>query len=196
MANISARSPFIVEIDEAGQIETKVELRIWNGSPASVPTSATYTLSKLIPAPTVTKTTYNISPYIKEYITHASFQNTYNVVNTALTNAESCNVQVKRFKKLTTTFTQVGSTELYTAFDGYGLYTEGYNEDLGEVLLYEKTYYYLYDANANLATDTLKRAGSVTWNATAGQKLRYTELGTGTVFNATIPTSDVITSFR
>ena len=196
MANIFARSPFIVEIDEAGQIETKVELRIWNGSPASVPASATYTLSKLIPAPTVTKTTYNISPYIKEYITHASFQNTYNVVNTALTNAESCNVQVKRFKKLTTTFTQVGSTELYTAFDGYGLYTEGYNEDLGEVLLYEKTYYYLYDANANLATDTLKRAGSVTWNATAGQKLRYTELGTGTIFNATIPTSDVITSFR
>ncbi len=30
MANISARSPFIVEIDEAGQIETKVELTYLN----------------------------------------------------------------------------------------------------------------------------------------------------------------------
>ena len=67
MANISARSPFIVEINEAGQIETKVELRIWNGT-GSAPAFPTYTLSKLIPAPTVLQTTYNISPYIKEYL--------------------------------------------------------------------------------------------------------------------------------
>ena len=81
MANISARSPFIIEIDEAGQIETKVQLYIWNGA-GSAPGSPTYTLSKLIPAPTVTQTTYNISPYLKEYIKHAGFQNNYNNYNT------------------------------------------------------------------------------------------------------------------
>ncbi len=195
MANIFCRSPFIIEIDEASQIETKVELYIWNGT-GSAPTSPTYTLSKLIPAPSITKTTYNISPYLKEFISHAAFQNNYNIGNQTLTTTEWCNVSVKRYKKLTTTFTQVGSTTTYKVFDGYGLYTEGYNKDLGDILLDEGTYYFLYDSAAVLATDTLKRAGSITWNATAGYKVKYTELVTGTTNTVTIPSSGVITSYR
>jgi hypothetical protein len=195
MANIFCRSPFIIQIDEANQIETKVELFIWNGT-GSAPTSPTYTLSKLIPAPGITKTTYNISPYLKEYISHAEFQNNYNIGNQTLTTTEWCNVSVKRFKKLTTTFTQVGTTTTYKVFDGYGLYTEGYNKDLGDILLDEGTYYFLYDSAAVLATDTLKRAGSITWNATAGYKVKYTELVTGTTNTVTIPSSGVITSYR
>lgn len=195
MANIFARSPFIVEINEANQIETKVELYIWNGT-GSAPTSPTYTLSKLIPSTSNRQTTYNISPFLKEYLSHVEFQNNYNVGNQALTAGEWCNVSVKKFKKLTTTFTQVGTTTTYKVFDGYGLYTEGYNPDLGDILLAEKTYYFLYDSTATLSTDVLKRAGSITWNATGGYKVKYTELVTGTTNTVTIPSSGVITSYR
>lgn len=195
MANIFARSPFIIEINEASQIETKVELFIWNGT-GSAPTSPTYTLSKLIPSPTVTRTTYNISPYLKEFLSHTSFQNNYNSSNQALTSTEWCNVSVKKYKKLTTTFTQVGSTTTYKVFDGYGLYTEGYNKDLGNYLLDQGTYYYLYDSNAVLASDPLKRAGDISWIGVGGYKVKYTELNTGTTNTVTIPSGGVITTYR
>lgn len=195
MANIFCRSPFIVEINETSQIETKVELYIWNGT-GSAPASPTYTISKLIPSTSNRRTTYNISPYIKEYISHTEFENNYNVSNDTLNTTEWCNVKVKKFKKLTTSFTQVGGDLTYKAFDGYGLYTEGYNYDLGEYLLKPKTYYFYYDPSAVLASEPLKRAGSVTWNAPSGYKVRWTELNTGTIVNATIPSSGVISSYR
>jgi len=191
---IFARSPFIVRIAEAGQIETQVKLYIWNGT-GSAPASPTYTLSKLIPAPTDIETLYNISPYLKEYIEHESFGNNYNSINTSLGSYEWCNVKVDRYKKITSTFVFVDTTT-YKVFDGYGNYTEGYNPDLGDILLAEGTYEYEYDSAAVLSTDTLKRAGSVTWNATAGQKVKYIELNTGNIVNGTIPSSGVITSYR
>jgi len=195
MANIFARSPFIIEINEASQIETKVELFIWNGT-GSAPTSPTYTLSKLIPSPTITRTTYNISPYLKEFLSHASFGNNYNSINQTLAYTEWCNVSVKKYKKLTTTFTQVGSTTTYKVFDGYGLYTEGYNKDLGNYLLDQGTYYYLYDSNAVLASDPLKRAGDISWIGVGGYKVKYTELNTATTNTVTIPSGGVITTYR
>lgn len=194
MANIFCRSPFIVEINEASQIETKVELYIWNGT-GSAPASPTYTLSKLIPAPSVTRTTYNISPYLREYISHKLFENNYDVYADALSYLEWCNVQVKRYKKLTTSFTLI-DTVTHRAFDGYVLYTEGYNKNLGSYLLDQKTYYYLYDPNANLTTDTLKRAGSFTWYSPGGNKVRHIELNTGTTNTQTIVTAGVVTTFR
>ena len=60
VANIFARSPYIVTINQAGQVETKIELRLWNGT-GSAPTDPTYTLSKLIPLPSQIATYYNIS---------------------------------------------------------------------------------------------------------------------------------------
>jgi len=195
MANIFCRSPFIIEIDEANQIETKVELYIWNGTGAA-PAFPNYKLSKIIPSLSNRATFYNISPFIKEFIQHVYFQNNYNVGNDGLYFKEWCNVLVKKFKKLTNTFTQVGADLSYYSFDGYTLFTEGYNKDLGNFLLDQKTYYYYYDPSAVLASEPLKRAGSVTWYAVAGQKLRWTELNTGLSTTSTIPTSAVITSFR
>lgn len=191
---IFARSPFIVRIAETGQVETKVKLFIWNGT-GSAPASPTYTLSKLIPSATDIETLYNISPYLKEYISHASFGNNYNSINTALGSYEWCNVKVERYKKITSTFVLIDTTT-YKVFDGYGNYTEGTNPDLGDILLAEGTYEYEYDSAAVLSTDTLKRAGSVTWNALSGQKVKYTELNTGAVTNGTIPSNGVITSYR
>jgi hypothetical protein len=195
MPNIFARSPFIVEINEASQIETKIELRIWNGT-GSAPTNPTYTLSKLIPSTTNRRTTYNISPYIKEFLSHENFLNVYNVYNTSLTTTEWCNVQVKRYKKLTSSFVLIDTTT-YKAFDGYGLYTEGYNEDLGDYLLKPKTYYYYYDPTATLSTQPLRRAGSVSWVNPGGYKVKLINYRTGA--NSTSPaisTAGVYMSLR
>ena len=195
MANIFCRSPFIIQINEASQIETKIELFIWNGT-GSAPTSPTYTISKLIPSTSNRETLYNISPYLREFITHAEFENNYNVGNDALNTDEWCNVSVKRYKKTATTFVQVGTTTTYKVFDGYTNYADGYNYDLGNILLDQGTYHYHYDAAATLSTDKLKRAGSITWNATSGYKIKYTELVTGTTNTATIPSSGIISSYR
>jgi hypothetical protein len=190
MANIFVRSPYIISINETGQIETKVELFIWNGS-GSAPASPTYTLSKLIPAPTQTLTTYNISSYVQEFISHASFANVYSTLTTP-SNLEWCNVQIKRYYKTTTTFTLI-DTVTHRAFDGYSLYTEGYNKDLGNQLLKGgKTYSYLYKsvADGNLASYPLYRPGDLTIYFLVGEKYRYTNLRTGAVTSFTIGGSD------
>ena len=64
MANIFARSPYLIRVAEAGQNGSKVELFIKNtGSFTTLPQ---YTLSKLIPASNQVETLYDISPYIQE----------------------------------------------------------------------------------------------------------------------------------
>ena len=67
MSRIFTRSPYIVEINETGQVSTRVELYIWNDD-ITEPTSPQYVLSKDIPASNLPSTTYNISSYIREYI--------------------------------------------------------------------------------------------------------------------------------
>lgn len=135
---IQARSPFIIEIDELNQTASKVLLYVWNGYGSS-PGSPTYTLQKNIPSATNTKTTYNISPYLREYLTHVSPAS----VTTPTTNNsnEWCQVQVRRYKIIGTTETLLDTTT-YDVVDGYNLYTDGYNHDNGHALLSENTYYY------------------------------------------------------
>lgn len=185
MAYIFARSPYIVEINENDQVETKIELRIWNGT-GSAPTNPTYTLSKLIPSTSNRLTTYNISPYIKEFLSHPLFTNNHSAI-AFLPSEEYCNVQVKRYKRVGSTWTQVGSTENHYGFDGYGLYTEGYNKNLGEFLLNPKTYHYHYVAGANLNNEPFKRAGNFTALGGEDKEVFYLELGTGALTRVALP---------
>ena len=62
---IFARSPFQVIINEANQVRTKVELKLWNKND-TVPTLPTYIMSEGIASVTQTETNYNISPFILE----------------------------------------------------------------------------------------------------------------------------------
>jgi hypothetical protein len=64
---IFARSPYQVIIDEASQVKTKVELRLWNKGDTK-PTDPTYIMSEGIASVTQTETNYNIAPFILEYI--------------------------------------------------------------------------------------------------------------------------------
>jgi len=79
MSNILARSPYIVEVNETGQDGSKIEIFLWNGT-GSAPTTAQYTLSKLIPASNNTQTVYDIAPYIREYITFTQKQSPYIII--------------------------------------------------------------------------------------------------------------------
>ncbi len=85
--SIFARSPYIVEISETGQEGSKVQLFIWNGT-GSAPANPQYTLDKLIPASNNVKTYYNISPYIREYITWNTRQTPYNTFSASQTTQE------------------------------------------------------------------------------------------------------------
>lgn len=177
MANIFARNPYVVTINEAGQVETKIELRLWNGTGAA-PTAPQYILSKLIPASNAPTTYYDLSPYIKEFIEHNSLQS-QPTSNAATPTDQWCNVQIKKFKRVTTTFTQVGTTETYYAFEGYGYFEDGYNPNLGDILLSEGDYYY----------NSISNVGWVTVNTAYAPKVRYTNLSTSATQTITLSTN-------
>ena len=144
MANIFARSPYLIRIAESGQNGSKVELFLsattFSGSPQ-------YTLSKLIPASNDVETLYDISPYIREYI---SF--TTPAIVTAVTanpTNERVNVRVKRYKLVGSTYTLLNTVD-YIAFDGYTYYENGYNNNLGDYGLDEGDYYYFYTGDSGI----------------------------------------------
>ena len=137
MANIFARSPYIVRIAQAGQVGSKLEIFLSNGSFVGTPT---YTLSKLIPSPLNVDTLYDISAYIREYISFLACS----ASGTAIANPtnERVNVQLKLYTYNGTTYSQVGFPQTHIAFDGYTYYEQGYNFDLGNIGLDAGTYYY------------------------------------------------------
>ena len=120
---IYTRSPYFITVNETGQVGSKIELRIWNGT-GSAPTSATYTFSKSIASTTQIENIYNISPFVKEYIDNVA--PIYSVDETDSTTMWA-NVEVKRYKE-----TSVGSytlldTVTYLGTNGFTLFTDGYN---------------------------------------------------------------------
>lgn len=66
---VRARSPYIIFIDEVGQTSGKLELRIWKKGETK-PTLPTYPFTKSIPSPTQTLLRFNISPYLKDFISN------------------------------------------------------------------------------------------------------------------------------
>ena len=64
---VRARSPYIIFINEVGQTSGKLELRIWKNGETK-PTLPTYSFTKSIPSATQTLLRFNISPYLKDFI--------------------------------------------------------------------------------------------------------------------------------
>ncbi len=67
---VRARSPYLITINEVGQTSGKLELRIWKNGETK-PTLPTYSFTKSIPSASQTKLTFNISPYLKDFISNA-----------------------------------------------------------------------------------------------------------------------------
>lgn len=66
---VRARSPYIIFINEVGQTSGKLELRIWKNGETK-PTLPTYSFTKPIPSATQTLLRFNISPYLKDFISN------------------------------------------------------------------------------------------------------------------------------
>jgi hypothetical protein len=169
MARIYVRSPYIIEINEVGQQSTSVELFIWNGTGAA-PASPQYTLSKNVPSASNVQTLYNISNYVREYLTHSAVQSIYSAsVDTP--DEQWCNVVVKKYSDGV-----LQGTETHKAFDGYGYYSEGSNLDNGPSSLSDGTYYYYY-TGVTPVTNPLYYSGFLRTANQNGQ-IKYTNLRT------------------
>jgi hypothetical protein len=167
MSNIFARSPYTITIDEGSQIGSKLELFLSNTSAETFSTNPQYTLSKLIASSSNTANYYDIAPYIREYLTFSSRQDPTAI--TSLNPIQWCNVKVKRYKLIGSTYTLVDTTTYY-ALDGYTYYESGSNYDLGNYLLEEKTYYYQASVYA----------GQLNLRMPLAYKAKYTSLTSGT----------------
>lgn len=140
MANIFARSPYLIRIAESGQNGSKVELFISNTT--SFSGSPQYTLSKLIPASNNEETLYDISSYIQEFISHSACS-TSGDAQAVTPTSQYANVRVKRYKLLGSTYTLLNTVD-YKAFNGYGYYEDNVNYNLGDYgLSSQPNHYYL-----------------------------------------------------
>jgi len=150
MKTIFVRSPYFIEVDEAAQVGSKVELFIWNKG-TTEPTLPTYTLSKKIPSTTQRKNVYNISNYAKEFIDIVN--PTFVSVPTEEEDTNWCYVKIKRYKEVSVGSYTLLDTTTYVALNGYTNYIGGYNQSYDVDFLplsvsSDKVTYKYYD-NAN-----------------------------------------------
>ena len=181
--SIFARSPHIISVAEILNTGSKIELFLWNGT-GSAPASPQYTLSKLISATSNIKTEYNISPYIREYITFNTRQQPYNAW-TASQTTQYVNVKVKRYKLVSGTYTLLDTTD-YKGYDGFGYYEEGFNPSLNYDILHDEgTFNYLYDGLSPSVFNS-RRAGFIMVLTGTSYKARYRNLITGAEFTQSL----------
>jgi hypothetical protein len=99
---IFVNQPYIITVNESGQIGSKIELFIWNG--ATEPSTPTYTFTKLAPSPTDLANYYNISPFIAEFIQFGINEtSSFALLGTSY----YANYRVKSYKNVAGTYTEV-----------------------------------------------------------------------------------------
>ena len=131
---IFARSPYQVIIDEASQVKTKVELRLWNKGDTK-PTDPTYIMSKGIASVTQTETNYNISPFILEYIDKYFLEYSTTTITEA-DNKEWCIGEYITYYSTDGTTYNIIDTIEFCAVNGYSTVEEGLNLDLTKTQAY------------------------------------------------------------
>jgi hypothetical protein len=141
MKVVKVRSPFIVEVADQGVTHTgsKIVLTVWNNG-NSEPTfgqAGYYSLSKTNPSTTQRATSYNVSNYVKEFITNIepqplaqSFTQAENEIAT-----EWCKFRVRKYWYNGTTYTEIGSGVLYFGVNGFENYTNGNQNPVDTKLL-------------------------------------------------------------
>jgi hypothetical protein len=146
MKVVKVRSPFIIEVNESGSIGSKIDILIWQYGGSSSSPLKTYTLSKSNPSTTQLSTVYNVSNYVKEYIDNikATYVPFFGAVEQ---NNEWVFFQIKRYKLVGSTYTQVGSSTDYVGVNGFLNYSDGYqNPSETKILVLANTninnYYY------------------------------------------------------
>ena len=173
---IRARSPYIISINEASQVSTKIELFISFGALGGSPTLS-YTLSKAIPASNAPTTYYDIAPYIREYFDHTAYSNVTSLTAAvSYTCIQKLNVRVKRYKTVGVTESLVDSTD-YIATDGYSEFADSVNYNGGNYLLDQKTYYYHSGSNAGFILVYVQSNDKIRWTDSEGTLYLSSALG-------------------
>ena len=171
---IRARSPYIISINEASQVSTRIELFIsattFSGTPQ-------YNLSKAIPASNAPTTYYDIAPYIREYFDHNYYSNITALTSTYLS-IQKVNVRVKRYKTVGSTESLIDTTD-YIATDGYTEFANGVNYSGGDYLLDQKTYYYHSGSNAGYILVYVQSNDKIRWIDSEGLLYLSSSLGFG-----------------
>ena len=188
--HIFVRSPFIIQVDDATQTGSKVELFIYKFG-ATPPTNPTYTLSKLIPASNDTRTLYNLSPYLRENITHPTSPDNISTDLLATPIEEYTLVNVVTYNLIAGTYV-LESTETYRAFDGYGEYQLGANPDysIGKFVALAEPNKNFYYYNSNLYPTTSESlSGTLTAFIPRNYIVVYIDLVTALSYTFS-PTSD------
>jgi hypothetical protein len=179
---IFARSPYILTINETGQTASMIQIFLWNGNTTPMPSSPAYTFSKNIPSSSSPATYYDLSPYIREYISHNALQNVTSG-NPVTPAAQWCWIGIKTFKKTTGGFVQFGTTITRRCYEGYGNYTDGANPNLFIAHLSPIDSYYYNDGTGN--------TGHITIEGASGYSIKYTNLVTGATQTGSLATSNV-----
>lgn len=121
MKVVNVRSPYIIEVSEATQLGSRIEIFIWKNGFAE-PTTPTYTLSKPIPTTAQRQTYYNVSNLVKEFIDNIN-NPYYNYVSTEANN-NYIFFRVKRYWNNAGTFTLLDSI-VYLGVNGFTEYMDG-----------------------------------------------------------------------
>lgn len=170
MANkIYARSPRIITVTGTIGSTTKCELYIT--TTGTFPTSPTYTLSKPVPSNTNLVTVYNISDYLREFISMNTIVRPISTfINVPADNF--CRVRVRTYVN------NVLSLQTdYDVYDGYGYYEEGGNPVLGNVHFTEGTYQYLTGGDPD--TESIYIPQWIRVIPDVGWYVRYRRIGAG-----------------
>lgn len=171
---IRARSPYIITINEASQVSTRIELFI---SATTFSATPQYNLSKAIPASNAPTTYYDISPYIREYFDHTIYSN-ITTLTSSYGSVQKVNVRVKRYKTVGTTESLIDTTD-YIATDGYTEFANGVNYSGGNYLLDQKTYYYHSGSNAGFILVYVQSNDKIRWTDSEGLTYLSSSLGFG-----------------
>lgn len=173
---ILARSPYFVTVNGALNDEIKVELYIYN-EPATSPSVPTKILSKKIF--TGTSVSFNISPYVREFIDVQPVA-TVDALYPKANNDYYCRLRYKTYINGALEDDETGGF----CFDGYGNFEEGYNLNYGNVFLKPATYYY-YSGSAGVN-------GTVSLYARANWSAVYSEIGTANTTTVSLGTTAAI----
>jgi len=210
MKVVKVRSPFIIEVNQAGQVGSKIELSIWNKGNA-VPTSGTgfYSLSKSVPSTSQINTSYNVSNYVKEFIENV-FPENYDLNPGIDIYADSVyqwvNFRVKRYWYNGSAYTLLDTTD-YVGVNGFTNYLNGYQTTTDSVFTllgntninlnyYKNTYTDLKMEYVNLLIDRpTTTTTSVKYERIDGTVYSFTTnflIGQIGIYNVKIPITPII----
>jgi len=174
MANtpMFTRSPHIISVTSDNFATIKLELFIHSAF-ASIPSLPTETLSKPIPTVGFSAVEFNISPFIRRFITHLSFGEVFTGEDPAdLGEFAFCTTKSYINDVLQTTLT-------FICFDGYGYFEDGRNPFPLAPFLTEGSYV-INETGGTGAVYVFNDLTGPVWNA------KYTGLKTGTIINQTL----------